>query len=343
MANFTTELRTIVEHYGNNNEVGNYQDIDIAINKALPYIFDDFNIFDDNYRIALETKIIKHFYTREIAYETVPLWKFKLNTKLAEIMPLYNQLYKSELLKFNPFYDIDIYTEHTKDNKSDATNTANSTDNTSDNRNTDRVIDRSTNEDRNQNSTDNTTTNSTSNRDNTSNTKDTSQTDSNNQTSNDSKTGDISRDLYSETPQGGLEGLENGNYLTNARKTADDTHTVESGNQVNSEKSESDRIANSNEKSSSNDVSNKIGTIDQTANTKEDVAESTEDKYQSNRASNSVANSNIKSTEDYLQHVYGKTGNTNYNQLLLDFRKTFLNIDMMIIEELEPLFMGLYC
>lgn len=90
MANYTTELRTIVEYYGNNNEVGNAASINDSIKKALPHIFDDFNIFDDNYREVLETKIIKHFYTREIAYETVALWRFKLNTKLDEIMPLYN-------------------------------------------------------------------------------------------------------------------------------------------------------------------------------------------------------------------------------------------------------------
>ena len=35
MANYTTELRTIVEYYGNNNEVGNAASIDDSIKKAF--------------------------------------------------------------------------------------------------------------------------------------------------------------------------------------------------------------------------------------------------------------------------------------------------------------------
>ena len=73
-------------------------------------------IFDENYRVPLEIKIIRHFYTREIGEETFGLWQLRLCDRLNVIMPYYNQLYKSELIKFNPMYDVDLTTEHERAN-----------------------------------------------------------------------------------------------------------------------------------------------------------------------------------------------------------------------------------
>ena len=41
-------------------------------------------------------------------------------------------------------------------------------------------------------------------------------------------------------------------------------------------------------------------------------------------------------------HVIGKTGGTSYSRLLAEYRETFLNIDMLIIEDLSDLFMQLW-
>jgi len=107
MSKYTTEVRYICESYAGLSESVGYNDVEKVIGDALPKIFDfDFPIFDENYREVLERKIIKHFYTREIGFETVGLWKLKLNTKLNEIMPYYNQLYNSTLLEFNPLYSV---------------------------------------------------------------------------------------------------------------------------------------------------------------------------------------------------------------------------------------------
>ena len=57
-----------------------------------------FPIFDENYRSVLETKILRHYYTREIGFETVGLWKHYLKTKLNEIMPKYNKLYEASIV-----------------------------------------------------------------------------------------------------------------------------------------------------------------------------------------------------------------------------------------------------
>lgn len=133
MSMYTTELRYICESYAGLTESAGYNNIENVIKKALPKIFDfDFPIFDEDYRTVIETKIIKHYYTREISEETVGLWKLRLNTKMNEIMPYYNQLYKAWSVDFNPLYDTDITTEHTLDNESTQTTTGKSTDRYSD-------------------------------------------------------------------------------------------------------------------------------------------------------------------------------------------------------------------
>lgn len=133
MSMYTTELRYICESYAGLTESAGYNNIENVIKKALPKIFDfDFPIFDENYRAVIETKIIKHYYTREISEETVGLWKLRLNTKMNEIIPYYNQLYKAWSVDFNPLYDTDITTEHTLDNESTQTTTVKSTDRFSD-------------------------------------------------------------------------------------------------------------------------------------------------------------------------------------------------------------------
>lgn len=105
MSKYTTEVRFICETINGLDNSEGYASINKIIDNSLSSIFDfDFPIFDENYRKVLETKIIRHYYTREIGSETVGLWKMRLETKLNEIMPYYNKLYNSELLEYNPLY-----------------------------------------------------------------------------------------------------------------------------------------------------------------------------------------------------------------------------------------------
>ena len=50
----------------------------------------------------------------------------------------------------------------------------------------------------------------------------------------------------------------------------------------------------------------------------------------------------VNTTEEYLEHVKGKTPGASYSKLLSEYRETFLNIDMMIIDDLSDLFFGLW-
>lgn len=63
---------------------------------------DPFPIWSEDHRGELEKKIIEHYYFRQIGFETVGRFKFKLNTRLREIMPRMNQLYKTTLFNYNP-------------------------------------------------------------------------------------------------------------------------------------------------------------------------------------------------------------------------------------------------
>ena len=117
MSKYTTEVRFLCESEAGLINSEGFNSIATVLTEAAPKIFNfDFPIFDETYRTPLEVKILRHYYTREICEETVGLWKLRLQDKLNMIMPYYNQLYASELLRFNPLYDIDYQSVHNKAN-----------------------------------------------------------------------------------------------------------------------------------------------------------------------------------------------------------------------------------
>ena len=227
MSKYTTEVRYICEQKADLTQSAGGNNVDDVLRISWDKIFTTkCEFFDNQYRPVLCKKILKHYYTREIGFETAGLWMLWMNRRLEEIMPYYNQLYRSAQLEFNPFHDVDYYREGNRQNDGTSETSGSST-NRQDN---------------------------------------------------------VTRDLYSETPQGALDGVESETYLTDARKVMQD-----------------------------NEANNT---------------------YNDNNTTNT--------TEDYLEHVYGKMGTINYSKLLNEYRTTLLNIDMQIIEEFSDLFMGLW-
>ena len=145
-------------------------------------------------------------------------------------MPYFNKLYNSELLEFNPFYDVDVKTT------SKRTTNTNSITKAEDKTNVD----------------------------------------------NDS----VDRVLYSDTPQGSLKNVENETYLTNATKTLSEATT--------------------------------------------------------NSTSNSNSENNVNNLDDYIDNVIGKRGGESFSKMLMEFRETFINIDLLVIDALSDLFMNVY-
>lgn len=72
-------------------------------------------IYKEEYRIPLNTKIVNHYWLREIGAETPALFAFYLNQKMNEIMPKYNLLYQA-LEKDIDFFD--TYLDNTETNSS---------------------------------------------------------------------------------------------------------------------------------------------------------------------------------------------------------------------------------
>lgn len=100
MSKYTSEVRFICESKsGFTEEELKEKTVDQILTAARGNIF-DFSYpkdaaFNAHYS-ELEIKILKHYYTREIAAETVGLWKLWLNDRLNLIMPKYNKLYLYE-------------------------------------------------------------------------------------------------------------------------------------------------------------------------------------------------------------------------------------------------------
>lgn len=69
-------------------------------------------IFDGSHRSELNGKIYNRFRFREIGFETAAMFCHYLKTTLFEIMPLYNELYRSAALEYDILSDAD-YTETT--------------------------------------------------------------------------------------------------------------------------------------------------------------------------------------------------------------------------------------
>lgn len=335
MSKYTTEVRYICETIAGLTQSEGYMSVNGIIEKVAPLVFDfPFPIFDESYRSVLEQKILKHFYTREIGLETVGLWKLKLDTKMNEIMPYYNQLYKSELLEFNPLYDVDLTTERTV--------TRNETENLSGeeskNRNengTKDIVCADTDTSKVENTSD--TVESTSHgidttSENTVDTNTNTVTDVNN-------TATLAHmDLYSDTPQGDVIGLTAGKYLTNARKV-DDTNTETGKSTATGTVGNQDNRHDNTQDDLDRDLS-----VESNTSSEHTLDRRNNQAYQNDTSESGThaQDKKLNSIDDYIEHVTGKTSGASYSKILLEFRNTFLNIDMLIIAELEELFMQLW-
>lgn len=263
MSKYTTEVRFICEESSGLKNSKGYSDVDTILTHACPKIFDfDFPIFNEDYRIVLEKKILKHYYVREICCETVGLWKLYLSTRLNEIMPYYNKLYESLDIKYNPINDVDLTIDHNFTNIKNGNDATTGT--VSDAGHKNDAIDDAVTRD-----ADNTIT---------------------------------TRDKYSDTPQGALTGIENDSYLTSARKVVE------------------------------NDVIDEDDTLHRTVNTTND----------NTRTYNTRNDNVLNTTEDYIEHIFGKRGSTSYAKMMMEYRDSLINVDLMVINALSDLFMGLW-
>lgn len=247
MSKYTTEVRYICETLAGYDHSQGQMKITDILERSWNKIFDELpDFFDESYKKPLCMKILRHFYTREIGAETYGLWKSWMIMKMFEIMVYYNQLYKSELLTFDPLHDVDLTTNHSGTGTNAGVNNGN--------------------------------TRSTMSENNTGSTNDSGQ----------------SWDLFNDTPQGSIKDIESQDYLTNARKKTDNGNSTSSNHTAHSENA------------------------------------------------STTMNTDFKTTDEWLEHVTGKRGGTDYADLLNKYRTTFINIDLQVIHEFDDLFMKLW-
>lgn len=320
MSKYTTEVRYICEHYAGLDHSVGYDEVDEVIRLSHAKVIGDYPIFDEAYREVLNSKILRHYYTREIGAETVGLWKLWLNTRMREIMPYYNKMYQSELFRFNPMYDVDLTTTRARSedvagvSKSENGEVRSGSSESENEQNNARTVD-SVNENENSSSS------STSN-----------ETHSGTNTSSENTATKGHTDKYSDTPQGGLDGMDlTGNlYLTNAR-LIDENET----DRANADQ-QTDAIGKG--QSSESGTGRETTSSSESANASGKTRENSEVSVAGNRSDEN----NVSTTEDYLEHVQGKRGGQSYASLLKEYRETFINIDKMVIDELNDLFFGLW-
>ena len=195
----------------------------------IPLFNFNYPIFNDEYRPVLEEKITRHFYFREIGFETVGRFLFELETKLNEIMPFYNKMYETTLLEFDPLLNYQVKETYEKKVTGNTQGNANSSSSGSQNEKT--------------------------------------------------------NNLFSDTPQGRVDFNTSSHVTTMAQDVGSSTSSNES-----------------------------IITQSQSNNDR----------------------------EEFVRTMEGNIGVQTFSQLVNDYRKTFLNVDMMVIDELNELFMRVY-
>lgn len=307
-------IDTLLDNGYTETDILNMSASEIAENSA-PYIFEaDIPFFDENYRIPLEKKILRHYFLREIGSETEERFAFYLNTAMHELMPYYNKLYETELFKFNPLYTVDKKTLHTGTQKDDR-NIENET-------NSENVSANETFAERegktNQNSA--------------SISKNNGSTKENSSSASDGYS--QSKGGVLDTPQGALTGLQDSMDIMNGSTT-----TATGGYLTNAQMSDGSN------RGSSASSGTRIDEDEQTQNNSSAANNKEEAKSKDNAAAFSKNKGTQKegasSTEAYVDHVIGYEGK-NASEAIINFRNTFRNLDMELIKDLNNNFMMVY-
>lgn len=323
MANYTTRVYDILNSLNENNVSG--YSINDVIDKHWKDIFDleIWNTYDPEYKKTLCCKILRHYLMYEIGSETYSLWKLNLNEHLAEIMPKYNVLYENIDRAYSNFFkDVD-YTEtnqRTEEEGTEATGTETGTS---------KEGTESTSSQENETST----TSSTNGKTEGTQTVNASTESSGSSTNNSTNAGNSDGwQASSDTPQGGLDGIEDNKYLSAAVHNYGKTDASANTEATQTGTSESTNTGTTTSKDEN--TSETSGTATATANTTNETNTET--------SSNSTANTSRNLTENYVKTVIGKMGSENNAKLFNEISSSIVNIDLMIIKELKENFILLW-
>ena len=120
LAKYTIELRKICDIYGREEVEKWFKDYELLYYLTPEQInqIEKANVWSKD---RLATKIVNHYYMREIAHETFGLFKMRLDNQLNISMEYYNQLYESAKIQIEPLSDYKINDSMNKSKKEDTT------------------------------------------------------------------------------------------------------------------------------------------------------------------------------------------------------------------------------
>lgn len=283
MSKYTTEVRYICETYAGYQHSEGLGRVNDIIASAEPKVFDfTYPIWDESKRHEFQQKILRNFYTREIAFETVGLWKLKLQNRLIQIMPYYNRLYKALDDDFNLLHDVDLHRELTSNG----------------------TLDETRNGTRDENETTQDGLNATETRN-----------------FHKSESGTVDTDIVhgkdslrklSETPQGGLQGLLDGTYLTAAEQNKD-SGTDTTNEERNLGYTDSGTITHKDDRNVSRGTNETTKDITDQDTTRHDT-----------------------------EHTWGKSPGVSFSQMIQEYMDKVQALDQVVMLELNDLFMLIY-
>lgn len=103
-----------------------FEDGDISLGDFYKSPLSYYPIWNESYRIPLNTMILDYFMMYEIGYETEEQFYYALKSKMAEIMPRYNVLFRARNgLEYNPLVDHDYTIQHAETGTVDTSDIAN--------------------------------------------------------------------------------------------------------------------------------------------------------------------------------------------------------------------------
>ena len=283
------------------------RDIVTGDNPVDIWAFDYPSYYQGDEKAAFEKKVIDHYYFRQIGQETVGRWLHLFRARIREIMPYYLQMYKSvEIMNKieDPFGNVDV--TETFEQTETGDRTGNTTGKTTANQTS------SVESETDYTDTDtHTTTDDTSER-----VSDTiNETDTRNESA-------AKEHRYSNTPSTSIDSLDD--YLTEASR---DNDTIEGSNQ---------HTGNNSRTATAEGEHTTIGTTTRTG------TEAT------TGTGNSVTDTEGTTTEqsnNTIKHTLTRKGNQGVNTYahdMIEFRQSFIDVDMMIINNLQDLFLMVY-
>lgn len=271
-------------------------------------------IYDSAYRAVLNAKIIKRYSFREIGLETPDLFNFFLDMRMGEIMPRYNKLYLAEALIFNPLFNTDLAETTTRKTENVAVGQSSSGEDTT---------------------TSGTGTATGTGSGTSTETGSGTATGTGSGTATGTWSGTTTHATVkniiadSDTPQGSLTimDLESGGY---ASKVEISEQSFDVPDETTNAQDSATTSAQDNATTNAQDIATTTAQDSATTNAQTGATLAT-----------AATASEGTTTDDYVRHVAGYQGQ-NPTEMLMKYRDSLINIDVMIIESLNDLFMGVY-